>query len=266
MQRYSNHIKARGKYIFTGLILFCALGFSAVHAQTTLGVGGGYMRLDSDVDSDFKGWNYGKLSWFKPLKFGNTLELELGGGNAFGFDPQRKLHGAFRGPLVEEDYKDYAVVGGLYLSYKTFISYLLVKNHFEPFEYFGRSNSSFLKGLSIHFAAGAYYHKTKLNLYDQEGQVYNFSSGTIPVDRIKFTLDNDFETTFSQDNLNIKPLLGTGLSVRLFHAWNFDVHFNYTFLFTFSDYLDGQTYRTINEKTKNNDMIQLIGLNFKYKF
>ncbi len=258
--------RASATQILMGLLILCSLGFSSLRAQTTIGAGGGYMRLASDVDSDFKGWNYGKISWYKPIKYNNTIELEFGAGSAYGFDPQRKLHGAFRGPLVEDDYKDYAVVGGLYLSYKTFISYLLVKNHFEPFVYFSRSNSSFLKGLSIHIAGGAYYHKTQLNLYDEQGAIYNFSTGTISADRIKFSLDNEYETTFSQDNLNIKPLVGIGLSARLFHSWNCDVHFSYSFLNSFSDYLDGQMYHRINEKTNNNDWIQLMGINVKYKF
>ena len=192
--------------------------------------------------------------------------MELGAGNAYGFNPQIKVHGAFRGSLVEENYKDYASAGGLWLSHKTFISYLLVKNHFAPFEFFGPSKSSFLNGLSIHIAAGGYYHKTRLNLYDQNGSIYNFSSNNLPIGRIRATLDNDYETIFSQDNENIKSAVGTGISMRLFKSWNLETLFSYSFLIPFTDYLDGLMYRTSFDKSNNLDINHLYGINLLYKF
>lgn len=246
--------------IITYIVTFFILSFVSAEAQSSVGLGTGIFGMKADVDAKIVGANLGSIQWRYHLTKSTFVKAEFVHAIAIGEDDEISRNPEFGlgGRLIEPDYQAYAESPGLLSNYKTRFNLLSVSLSISPFLQNLEDEYISLKYLSIHFGVAMSYHKTQLNLTDENGAIY---TGTE-----KYFYDDTFETVFSIENQNYTTILNFGMETKFPFALGTELFISAEVFPQFSDYLDGVMYRTKDRPTRSNDLPYYAGVGILYKF
>jgi len=238
---------------------FFLLSFVPVEAQSSLGLGTGIFGMKADVASKIVGANLGAIQWRYHLTKSTFVKTEFVHAIARGQDDELSRNPEFGlgGRLIEPDYQAYAESPGLLSNYKTRFNMLSLSLSISPFLESLEDEYVSLKYLSIHFGVAMSYHKTSLNLLDENGAIYTGSD--------QYLYDDTFESVFSIENQNYSMMLNFGMETKFPFALGTELFISAEVFPQFSDYLDGIMYRTKDRATRSNDLPYYAGVGILYK-
>lgn len=264
-------------------LLIILLGISTLSfGQNEFGIGTGFVRVLGEVED--LGIKLNKLHTEYKYKVHENAWLHFGLelARTEGLDVNRSHHPSVirSGNLREIDYQAYANSLGNHVHFQTDFVFFNIGSSINPLayvNYFDKSN--FKNILSLEYNVGVFYHNTKIDIFDQNNNIYSLSSpfgiGTVGRESIlenrdrvyREVYDQDFETTFSVDNRNLKWFVSAGLGINLPISENISLNFSSRFYFQSSDYLDAlrnSRPENVNQKSIS-DGIQSFNMVIFYK-
>ena len=245
--------------VISCIITCIILSFTSLKAQSSLGLGTGIFGMKADVDSKIVGANLGSIQWRYHLTKSTFIKAEFVHAIARGEDDEISRNPEFGlgGRLIEPDYQAYAESVGLFSNYRTRFDLLAVNISISPFLNSLEDEYLSLKYLSIHFGVAMSYHKTMLNLLDENDAIYSSEN--------RYLYDDTFETVFSIENQNYTTMLNFGMETKFPFALGTELFVSAEVFPQFSDYLDGIMYRIRDRPSRSNDLPYYAGVGILYK-
>jgi outer membrane protein OmpA-like peptidoglycan-associated protein len=124
--------------------------------------------------------------------------------------------------------------------------------------------------------AGLYYFDTKYDALDANGELYDFSGISFDADdardQVKDLLDGDYETdavnnsntlALNEDgNILLNAQAGIGISRKITDRVNLSLE--HIFMFTFTDYVDGYSFRTSSDRSTSRDNLSYTNIRVNF--
>jgi len=254
------------------------LGFGIVENvpyKTDILTTGNGLGLQINVD-------YKLVKWFSLRSFFSTSTIK-GMNNAPSFGFNSSDFGANNGALTgnpkydmfnsEFGTPDYTTLGFVFYNYKTRLNLGILKFQFNVL------NLDYLY-FSIDPSVGILFYTTKMNMFDESGNQYDFGSilnqGVIVDEEVSNNLlselyDNSYEsqaerfdqkvTPFGRNN---QPIFGLGLSFGGILPNKDNLSIDFSYFFTGSDLIDGQRWQEWGTLSRDNDNLFRLSLNYSF--
>lgn len=243
-----------------------------------LGVHGGHMFIDGDVDTRIPGGYGVGLHLRKAIHYAFSVRADFMYGQARGLDPQMWTHSSKGGGLVEDVFAAYANEDGWYPSYKTSYGYIALQGVLNIGNIlFHKENNKWNWYTAL--GVGLSNHDTKLNLLDANNQPYsglgsiggNFDTKKGRKD-IKKKLDAIYDNTYESeswekkgifrigDKTNVSVVFTASIGVSRKLSKRINLGLEHQVMLSDNDMLDGIRFRTAYDQTNNNDIAHYTNL------